>query len=83
MTHDDAPRVDLDGATPETVRRALDEGDPLPGTRGFAGQVDGALVRDVETMSGSHNHCEIRIENLRVPGDRMLGGRGQGREKRP
>jgi acyl-CoA dehydrogenase len=36
------------------------------------------VVRDVATMSGSHNHCEIRIENLRVPRDRMLGGRGQG-----
>ncbi len=35
-------------------------------------------VRDVETMSGSHNHCEIRIENLRVPKDAMLGGRGEG-----
>jgi acyl-CoA dehydrogenase len=37
-----------------------------------------AVVRDVKTMSGSHNHCEIRIENLRLPKDRMLGGRGQG-----
>jgi acyl-CoA dehydrogenase len=36
------------------------------------------IVRDVETMSGGHNHCEIRIQGLRVPGDRMLGGRGQG-----
>jgi acyl-CoA dehydrogenase len=36
------------------------------------------IVRDVETMSGGHNHCEIRISGLRVPGDRMLGGRGQG-----
>ncbi len=36
------------------------------------------VVRDVETMSGSHNHCEIRITDLRVHGDRMLGGRGQG-----
>jgi acyl-CoA dehydrogenase len=36
------------------------------------------VVRDVKTMSGSHNHCEIRIENLRLPKDRMLGGRGQG-----
>jgi acyl-CoA dehydrogenase len=36
------------------------------------------IVRDVETMSGSHNHCEIRIVNLRVPKDRMLGGRGDG-----
>ncbi|MEY3074106.1 MAG: hypothetical protein RLZZ554_780, partial [Actinomycetota bacterium] len=24
------------------------------------------VVRDVETMSGSHNHCEIRITDLRV-----------------
>jgi len=36
------------------------------------------IVRDVETMSGGHNHCEIRISGLRVPADRMLGGRGQG-----
>jgi acyl-CoA dehydrogenase len=36
------------------------------------------VVRDVKTMSGSHNHCEIRIEGLRIPRDRMLGGRGQG-----
>jgi acyl-CoA dehydrogenase len=36
------------------------------------------VVRDVATMSGSHNHCEIRIENLRVPAANMLGGRGQG-----
>ena len=36
------------------------------------------VVRDVKTMSGSHNHCEIRIENLRISRDRMLGGRGQG-----
>ncbi|MDX1650759.1 MAG: acyl-CoA dehydrogenase family protein [Myxococcota bacterium] len=36
------------------------------------------VVRDIETMSGSHNHCEIRIENLRVPKENILGGRGQG-----
>ncbi len=36
------------------------------------------IVRDVETMSGAHNHCEIRIENLRLPKDALLGGRGQG-----
>jgi acyl-CoA dehydrogenase len=36
------------------------------------------IVRDVETMSGSHNHCEIRITDLRVPDANMLGGRGQG-----
>jgi acyl-CoA dehydrogenase len=36
------------------------------------------VVRDIETMSGSHNHCEIRITDLRVHKDKMLGGRGQG-----
>lgn len=36
------------------------------------------VVRDVETMSGSHNHCEIRITDLRVPRENLLGGRGQG-----
>ncbi len=36
------------------------------------------VVRDVKTMAGSHNHAEIRIENLRVPAANMLGGRGQG-----
>ena len=35
-------------------------------------------VRDIETLSGSHNHCEIVIEDLRVPAVNMLGGRGQG-----
>jgi acyl-CoA dehydrogenase len=36
------------------------------------------LVRDIETMSGSHNHCEIRITDLRVPAANLLGERGQG-----
>jgi len=36
------------------------------------------IVRDVETMAGGHNHCEIRITDLRIPKDKMLGGRGQG-----
>jgi acyl-CoA dehydrogenase len=36
------------------------------------------IVRDVHTMSGSHNHCEIRIASLRVPDANRLGGRGQG-----
>jgi asparagine synthase (glutamine-hydrolysing) len=35
------------GADPNLVRRAIDGGDPLPGTRGFAGELDGRLVRDV------------------------------------
>ena len=36
------------------------------------------IVRDVHTMSGGHNHCEIRITDLRVHKDQMLGGQGQG-----
>ena len=36
------------------------------------------VVRDVQTMSGGHNHCEIRITDLRVPAANMLGGPGQG-----
>ena len=35
-------------------------------------------VRDIHTMSGGHNHCEISIKDLRVPKSAMLGGRGQG-----
>ncbi len=36
------------------------------------------IVRDIETMSGSHNHCEIRIHGLHVPVTRVLGERGGG-----
>jgi asparagine synthase (glutamine-hydrolysing) len=39
--------VTLDGADAATVRHAIESGDPLPGTAGFAGELDGALVRDV------------------------------------
>jgi acyl-CoA dehydrogenase len=35
-------------------------------------------VRDIKTMSGSHNHCEIVITDLRVPHENLLGGQGQG-----
>jgi asparagine synthase (glutamine-hydrolysing) len=37
----------MQGADPATVRTAIEAGDPLPGTAGFAGQVDDRLVRDV------------------------------------
>jgi len=40
----DAP---LDGADLEVVRDATETRDPLPGTGGFAGEIDGNLVRDV------------------------------------
>jgi acyl-CoA dehydrogenase len=36
------------------------------------------IVRDVETMSGSHNHCEIRFHDVRVPASAILGERGGG-----
>jgi acyl-CoA dehydrogenase len=36
------------------------------------------VVRDVETMAGHGNHCEIRITDLRVPAANVLGGRGNG-----
>ncbi|OVE86278.1 asparagine synthase C-terminal domain-containing protein [Natronolimnobius baerhuensis] len=37
----------LRGASEEIVRDALERVDPLPGTAGFAGELDGQLVRDV------------------------------------
>lgn len=37
----------LRGADPDLVRHAIERADPLPGTSGFAGEVDGRLVRDV------------------------------------
>ena len=43
----DAPRGRLDGADPATVQAAIETGDALPGTAGFAGELDGRLVRDV------------------------------------
>ncbi|MEF8801323.1 MAG: asparagine synthase-related protein [Halolamina sp.] len=42
-----ADRPRLRGATASMVRQALETGDPLPGSAGFAGAVDGQLVRDV------------------------------------
>ena len=43
----ESPRDRLDGAAPETVRDAIETGDALPGTAGFAGGLDGRVVRDV------------------------------------
>ena len=49
------------GTDPAVVREALSTREPLPGTAGFAGALDGTLVRDVlgrqpvfvETVSGA------------------------------
>jgi asparagine synthase (glutamine-hydrolysing) len=37
----------MQGLSPEDVRRAIETNDPLPGSTGFAGELDGTLVRDV------------------------------------
>ncbi|MEP0201943.1 MAG: acyl-CoA dehydrogenase family protein [Halioglobus sp.] len=36
------------------------------------------IIRDVETMSGSHNHCEIKYNDVIVPKENLLGERGGG-----
>jgi len=36
------------------------------------------IVRDVNTMAGHGNHCEIRITDLRVASSQMLSERGHG-----
>jgi len=36
------------------------------------------IVRDIDTMAGHGNHCEIRITDLRLPESSILGGRGNG-----
>ncbi|MFN8039312.1 MAG: acyl-CoA dehydrogenase family protein [Acidimicrobiales bacterium] len=62
-------RTEEDPEVPQAANSAFIVDTDLPGWN---------IVRDVATMSGSHNHCEILIEDLRVHGDKMLGGRGQG-----
>ncbi len=36
------------------------------------------IVRDIETMAGRHNHCEILLEDVVVPASAILGERGGG-----
>ncbi len=36
------------------------------------------IVRDIHTLAGGHNHCEILIRDLEVPDANMLGPQGQG-----
>jgi acyl-CoA dehydrogenase len=62
-------RTEDDPSIPQAANTAFLVDLPSPGWN---------VVRDVLTMAGHHNHAEIRIENLRVPKENMLGGRGQG-----
>ncbi|MCX7621024.1 MAG: acyl-CoA dehydrogenase family protein [Acidimicrobiales bacterium] len=62
-------RTEEDPEIPQAANSAFIVDTDLPGW---------TIVRDIETMSGSHNHCEIRIEDLRVHRSKMLGERGQG-----
>ncbi|MBF6599458.1 MAG: acyl-CoA dehydrogenase family protein [Dehalococcoidia bacterium] len=64
------------------IARTDPEADP-PQARNSAFLVDlpaagWELVRDIDTMAGQGNHCEIRITDLRVPAANMLGARGHG-----
>jgi acyl-CoA dehydrogenase len=64
------------------VARTDPEADP-PQARNSAFIVDlpnpgFEIVRDIDTMAGRGNHCEIRFENCIVSADSMLGPRGQG-----
>ncbi|HLG00194.1 MAG TPA: acyl-CoA dehydrogenase family protein [Acidimicrobiia bacterium] len=36
------------------------------------------IVRDIETLAGRGNHCELRFTDMRVSADQMLGERGGG-----
>jgi acyl-CoA dehydrogenase len=62
-------RTEDDPEVPQAATTAFIVDIPSPGWE---------IVRDVETMSGSHNHCEIRITDLLVPDANRLGERGQG-----
>ena len=62
-------RTEDDPEVPQAATSAFIVDVPSPGWE---------IVRDVETMAGSHNHCEIRITDLRVPDANRLGDRGQG-----
>ena len=44
---DRSPADVIEGADPTVVRNAIETGEPLAGTRGFAGRLDGRLLRDV------------------------------------
>jgi acyl-CoA dehydrogenase len=71
------------GATFAIVIARTDPDAEIPQARNSAFIVDCdskgfELVRDIETMSGSHNHCEILYKDVRVPKANLLGERGGG-----
>ena len=79
------------GADAATVRGAIERGDPLPGTTGFAGELDGTLVRDVlgryplffetATETWSHDPTEL-TEPQRLPAGCVRDESGQHRHWR-
>jgi acyl-CoA dehydrogenase len=62
-------RTEEDPEVPQAATSAFIVDIPTPGFE---------IVRDVETMSGSHNHCEITLRDVRVPVTALLGERGGG-----
>jgi acyl-CoA dehydrogenase len=62
-------RTDPDADPPQARNSAFLIDLPAPGWE---------IVRDIDTMAGQGNHCEIKITDLRVPAENMLGERGHG-----
>jgi acyl-CoA dehydrogenase len=71
------------GAAFAIVIACTDPGADPPQARNSAFLVDCdapgfRIVRDIETLAGRGNHCEIAYEGVRVRDDAILGGLGQG-----
>ncbi len=74
---------DARGASFAIVIARTDPDAEIPQARNSAFIVDRdspgfEIVRDIETMSGSHNHCEILYQDVRVSKANLLGERGGG-----
>ena len=78
--------VTVTGVSADTARAAVETTDPLPGTAGFAGRLDGRLVRDVlgryplffepgDTETWSHDP-EALVEPQRLPAGHVHDGTG-------
>ena len=76
----------VSGTDATTIRNAIDARDPLPGTAGFAGSVDGLLVRDVlgryplffeRDDHRTWAHSQSRLDNpTRLPAGHVHDGDG-------